>query len=243
MAGRREPKRLRDDEESVISSVAARFSGTWRPGEDPPDAYLTIGPDTIAVEISTLVQHVTDDQGTRSRLSDDQGANRLVNVLKAELSDVIPEGYTVGLLLSAPILLPRKTQATLAKVIRELATSAGWFEGDREIEVNGNKVTLSYNHRPGSENTKVTAIIRNRSSDPDILKNAMYILEQCVTKKTETCKNLIGRGAVWLALRNDYWLSGAETYKDAFSRLNVTHPFEKILLVNDDGSVHTLDET
>jgi len=35
-------KRLRDDEEFVIGAVAAVVSGTWRPGEDPPDAYLTL---------------------------------------------------------------------------------------------------------------------------------------------------------------------------------------------------------
>ena len=46
--------KLRDDEEFVITSVAKEFSGTWRPGENPPDAYLSIGTREIAVEISTL---------------------------------------------------------------------------------------------------------------------------------------------------------------------------------------------
>jgi hypothetical protein len=56
---------LRDDEAFAITSIARAFSGTWRPGENPPDAYLLLGAEIIAVEISTLTQHVTDDKGTR----------------------------------------------------------------------------------------------------------------------------------------------------------------------------------
>src|SRR5271166_3433006 len=49
---------IRDDEEFVITAVAAAFGGSWRHGEDPPDGYLTVGTESIAVEISTLTQHV-----------------------------------------------------------------------------------------------------------------------------------------------------------------------------------------
>jgi len=59
---------MREDEKFVIESVARAYSGDWKPGADPPDAYLTIADRTIAVEISTLTQHVTDDRGTRPRL-------------------------------------------------------------------------------------------------------------------------------------------------------------------------------
>ena len=60
---------IRDDEQFVITSIADSLSAYWRPGENPPDAYL-IWVTTIPVEISTLTQYVTDVKGTRSRLSD-----------------------------------------------------------------------------------------------------------------------------------------------------------------------------
>jgi hypothetical protein len=62
---------LRDDENFVITSLEKKFSGTWRPGEKnkSPDAYLSIGAREIAVEISRLTQRITDDRGTRPRLS------------------------------------------------------------------------------------------------------------------------------------------------------------------------------
>ena len=46
----RSPGFERDDEQFVIVAVAAAFSAPWRPGEDPPDAYLILGAATVAVE-------------------------------------------------------------------------------------------------------------------------------------------------------------------------------------------------
>jgi sarcosine oxidase delta subunit len=61
---------LRQDEVFVIRSMAAAVSGQWWHGENPPDAYLKVGKDTVAVEITTLTQHVSDERGgTHARLS------------------------------------------------------------------------------------------------------------------------------------------------------------------------------
>jgi hypothetical protein len=84
-AGRRLPGGLREDEEFVIKAVADRFDAEWRAGEDPPDAYLTIGAQAIAVEISRLTQHVMGDDGPRPRLSDDVPTISLADALNDEL--------------------------------------------------------------------------------------------------------------------------------------------------------------
>jgi hypothetical protein len=63
---------MRKDEKFVIEALSAYCSGKWRPGENPPDAYLDTGDAVIAVEISTLSQQVTSDVGTHPRLSDDE---------------------------------------------------------------------------------------------------------------------------------------------------------------------------
>src|SRR5262245_32395384 len=62
---------MKNSEKFVMRSVAIAYSGDWKPGADPPDAYLTIADRTFAVEVSTLTQHVTDDRGTRPRPRDD----------------------------------------------------------------------------------------------------------------------------------------------------------------------------
>jgi hypothetical protein len=55
--------------------------------------------------------------------------------------------------------------------------------------------------------------------------------------KAEKCKHLVTRGPLWLALLNDYWLTGADTYRYALSMLSVKHPFDKILIVDNNGTV------
>ena len=81
---------MRDDEEYVLKSVARFYSREWRPGEDPPDGYLTVANRTIAVEVSTLTQHITDHKGTRPRRSDDTQAIRLANELDLDFKAQIP---------------------------------------------------------------------------------------------------------------------------------------------------------
>ena len=76
------PNQLKPNELFVIHALADHLNGTWSAGEDPPDAYLTIGAETVAVEISTLTQHVVNERGgTKARLSEDSTALWLANEL------------------------------------------------------------------------------------------------------------------------------------------------------------------
>ena len=175
---------IRDDEEFVITSIAASLSCTWRPGEDPPDAYLILGADTIPVEISTLTQYVTDDKGTRSRLSDDIPTARLAKDLNEELKALVPDGYTIGLILSSPILEFRKTKVQLAQVIRGHIADLTSLGVDQKITINDNAITVFLNHHGEMGFDKVSAAFINRNSSPDILSNVMQILEDRIVTKT-----------------------------------------------------------
>jgi hypothetical protein len=65
-----------------MESVARSCSGTWRCGEDPPDAYLTVNKREIAVEISTLMESRNDGRrGTVSQQSDFMPAKQLAEEL------------------------------------------------------------------------------------------------------------------------------------------------------------------
>jgi hypothetical protein len=232
--------RLREDEEFVIASLATAFSGISRPGENPPDAYLVLGANTVAVEISTLTQYVTDGKGTRPRLSDDIATTAFANALNEELKSLIPDGYTIGLVLSSPILNLRKTKAKLAQILRTQIADLASLETDRKIQINCNNITIYLNHHGEAHFKKVSAAFSNRSSNPDILSNVTQILEDRIATKAKKCDHLRTRAPIWLALLNDYWLTDADTYRYAISRLSLEHPFEKILLVNGDRSVNPL---
>jgi hypothetical protein len=236
------PRKLPHDEEFAIDAVARTYAGAWAAGEDPPDAYLTLSGERIAVEVSTLTQHVTDDRGTRPRLSDDTAAVALAEDLNRILQPAILDGTSVVLTLRTPIHKVRRTQAAVETEIRAYMARASDAPADKTIEINGNVIGLSYSRHGDMRFKKVSAAILHRSSSPDILSNARGILEDRIAVKARKCAPVARRGPVWLALLNDYWLSDAATYRQAFASLAVAHPFSKILLVSGDGSVVPLYE-
>jgi hypothetical protein len=203
---------LRDDEEFVIKSVAAAFSGTWRLGENPPDAYLVLGTSSIAVEISTLMQHVSDERGRRSRITDDLATDLLVKCLNEDLKELVPDGHTIGLILISPINQLRKTRPKLGQILREYIADLSMLRNDQKIRVNDNDITVFLNKHGEPHYDKVCAVFPHRSSDPNILENALVILEERITTKANKCRHLQKHQPLWLALLNDYWLAQAGTY-------------------------------
>ncbi len=225
----------------VIKSLGKHFSACYRRGEDPPDAYLQM-PDgnEIAVEITMLTQHVSDGRGNlKPRLSEDSTAIRLANDLNDELQDFIPEGFVVILTLASPISQARKTKAQLKKLLSHISTSHG-TEVSENILGNNIDILVSADDRPSGK--KVVGIITNQKSSPDILQNAMTILQERIADKAKKCRSLAFNGPKWLALFNDYWLSDKDTYQQALGSFSLNHPFEKILLVSGNGSVNMLYE-
>jgi len=231
---------LRDDEEFVIRAVARKFSGTWEPGENPPDAYLTIGANAIAVEITTLTQYVTDDRGTRPRASDDAPTGDLASYLNVELHNLIPERYSISLVLSTPIFNVRKTKTDLVKFLRRCDIQS--FASAKEIQIQGNTIKISLRCHEETQTTKVWIAANNRSSNPDILSNAIDILEDRIVTKARTCSTLVGKQPLWLALLNDYFLAEASDYETALLCISASHPFDIILLISRDGQVDALFE-
>jgi hypothetical protein len=228
---------LRDDEQFVIAHVSAALSVPWRPGEDPPDAYLAFKTGEVAVEISTLMQPIADERGTRSRLTDDLPIADLGDELNIELQALIPDGYRVSLILRSPILSRAKTKHKLANTIRSFLRDVRTFPPHYHLQINNNPVSIYLDYHGDAQQKKVTIGFMHRNAVADLGANTRLSLDERIKVKAIKCTHLIARGPVWLALLNDYWLTDADTYKYALSRLSVRHPFQKILIVSGSGLV------
>ena len=126
---------LREDERFVIEALCASYGGTWRIGEDPPDAYMSLPKNEIAVEISILTQHVVGKPGkTVRRLSQDTGVFRLCDEINEELKNDIPSGVYVLLTISSPLNKIRQTKAVLTNEIRKFAQEKA--PNKQAIEIN-----------------------------------------------------------------------------------------------------------
>ena len=160
--------------------------------------------------------------------------------LNATLQDLVPWGHSIGLILSAPILNYRKTKAALEKLLRSNLADDRSFLTDTPVECHGNAITIFRNYHGVGHYQKIGGVISHRTASADLLGNARYILEDRMSVKATKCAPLAGNGLIWLALLNDYWLTDGHTYRYALSEISAPHPFEKILLVNGDGSVEPI---
>jgi hypothetical protein len=236
------PAKLRDDEEFAISAVGKEFSANWRLGENPPDAYLLMPSHEVAIEISTLVQLIIDDRGERSRISDDAPGIELANQLNAELQHLIPNDVCVGIAVRSPLLKVRKTRAALVQILREKLPEMTRSDAVTELCLNGNIIQFCRYPRFLSDSPKIRGIATHGSSNPDIGLNAQNTLADRINEKAKKCKKIGELMPIWLVLLNEYWLADADTYRRALSSISRPHPFERILLINGDGSVSTLFE-
>jgi hypothetical protein len=233
-------RRLRADEEFVMRALGTLVSGTWRPGEDPPDAYLRSGNETVAVEISTLSQYVDDHRGRPiPRFSQDATALRLIEELNKDLQAKLPQSYTVHLVLESPIKNKRKLKPHLAKKILELTQSSEPSE-IVEYKVFNNKIEIQLDSSKKTWGNKGIGMVINQKASADILMNARFILDYRITVKDKKCRSLNFRGPLWLALLNDYWLADVHTYEQAIAGSTASHRFDKIVLVSENGTVAAL---
>ena len=84
---------------------------------------------------------------------------------------------------------------------------------EQKVSIRGNYIEIYLDQTDGTESKKIVAAVMNRSSDPDILKNVLYILEDRVGVKARKCANLNFDGPIWLALLNDYFPTEAAAYR------------------------------
>ena len=128
---------LREDEKFVIEALCTTYDGTWRIGEDPPDAYMSLTESEVAVEISILTQHVVGKSGKPvPRLFQDTGVLRLCDEINEELKNDIPSGVYVLLTISSPLNKIRQTKAELTNEIRKIARKKA--PNKQAIEINKN---------------------------------------------------------------------------------------------------------
>jgi len=232
---------LREDEKFVIEALCASYGGTWRIGEDPPDAYMSLTDSEVAVEISILTQHVVSESGKPvPRLSQDTGVLRLCDEINEELKTDIPSRVYVLLTISSPLNKIRQTKTDLINEIKRMAQKKA--PNRQVLEINQNKVEIQLilGDRPFGK--KVVGMVPNQNSSSDILANVLYILSERINDKVTKCRNIVHR-PLWLALFNDYWLADPATYELAMKKLSVAYPFDKICLVLGSKEVHTLYET
>lgn len=236
---------LRPEERFVLSRIVESLGGansvSSAEGEDPPDAYVTVGDTKCLLEITQLSQFVIGKNGTiESRLTQDMFGLRLLNELDLEFRESVPEDKSLLIHLKIPVAKPAKFKAQLRKVVGEIVAGGEYPENWKVLNIEGAKARILAISRDATERKRVIGFVENANSSADILANARIILDNRISIKNEICGSLPFQGPKWLGLFNQYWLADVDTYRTAFERSEVIHNFERIFFVQDTGEVHVL---
>jgi hypothetical protein len=223
---------------AAIEAVAKRFSATWQPGGDPPDAYLTAAGKRVAVDITTLKRRGAKGHAAKPRLRFDKVATRVVERLQASLADSVPDGITVVVTITAPIRLAAKTAAALEDKIQTLLGRASPGR-DQKDAIHGNRVQIRFLKSESVRVPKVIGFVHNSDSDPVLLFNMTGELLELIGADAGRRPAKL-RGDRWLVVISAGESSHLETYRYIASLLRMPAGFKKILMVFGDGSVGLL---
>jgi hypothetical protein len=227
-------------EQDAVEAVARHFSGTWEKGDESPDAYVSIAGKRTAREVTTFKQRSSERDGlTKPRLRFDKVALGLVRGLQAALREVVPNGNTVILTVTAPIRLPSKTAAQLEDKIRS-CLSPQLQQVEIRDTIHGNQVRIRLVMGGSRETSKVIGFVHNPDPDPQILLDVAQSLLECMSAAADRGAPTRFAGDRWLVVINEGELSHIETYRHVYSQLSIPTGFTKILMVSAGGKVEAL---
>ena len=235
-------------DEIFVSESLVKFLGkkcdAYQEGENPPDIYLTINGEKVAVEITRLSPVVFDENGEmQNRNTQDSFGVNLCNELDSKLKPKVPHNIDVLLVLHVPVNNARKYKKELFKLIESIIKKPIYAGSSQTTRVLGHKIKIIFIPNRPHSNKKIVCAIVNDNSHARILSNAETILVDRIRDKVIKCKNILHSGPKWLALLNDYWLADSETYSMAMKNIQVEHDFQKIFFISDQGLVSKLSET
>ena len=227
---------------SVIEAVARHFSATWQSGEDPPDAYMTVGGWRIAVDVAVIAQQPPGRaRAAKARLREDKVALRVLRSIESALAVHVPDGKTVILTLGAPIKVPSKLVAALTNVLLAYLES-GTEEVDEKKTILGNRVRFRVLSDGSKWKARMVGFVFTGDPEPGTLAATMRRLHDETAKAKRRLPKKFA-GDRWLVLGSDNWIADIKTYRRAYSQLSPSHAFSKILIVLDGGRVEALAET
>jgi len=236
---------FRHDEQFVVDSLIDFLGGpecatAWQ-GEDPPDAYVKVGGQVCALEITRLSPvSFGRDGSVQNRMTQDSFAEGLCNELDRKLEALVPEDRVVLLTLHVPVVNARRFKKDLGQVVRAVLRSCPEVGASSTYQVAGDEVSVDILPERMFPHKKIVGVVVNKHANANILANAKVILCDRLAVKRKKCRNVKAAGPKWLALLNDYWLADWETYTAALASCAASRDFAKIYLVLHSGYVHEI---
>lgn len=230
---------LTKQQQTVIETVARRFSATLEKGNDSADAYFVVAGKRIAVDITNLKRRVPDN-AAKPRLRFDKVVTRLIERLQASLGETVPNGMTVLLTVTAPIRLPSKTAGALEDKIQTLLDRRS-LARDEKGAIHRNCIRIRLLRNKSAPAPKLIGFVHNSDSDPAPLLDMTHEFLELISTEAGRRAKRPTRDR-WLVVTSARGSSFLEAYRYIYSHLRMATGLKKILMVFADGRVEPLTE-
>jgi hypothetical protein len=200
---------------------------------------MTVAGKHVAVDIRTFKwRDAGQGNAATPRLRFDKVATRLIERLRTTLGDVVPDGTTVGLTVTAPIRVAAQTAAAVEARIHTLLARRSPGR-DVKATINGNRIQIRVLRTRSEGVPKLIGFVHNADTDPLLLLNMTRELLELFS--AEAGRRPTKRaGERWLVVTSAGGSALLDAYRDIYSQLGMATGFAKILVAFGDGSVGVL---
>jgi hypothetical protein len=192
-----------------------------------------------AVDVAALKQRAGEGSSGRLRLRLDKVATRLLDRLRAGVSETVPDGTTVLLTITAPIRLASQTAAALEDRIQTLLARQS-ARRDETATIHGNRIRIRVVKSESERVPKFLGFVHNRDSDALLLLNMTRQWLALISARARKKATRIA-AARWLVVTSTERASNLEAHRYIVSQLRPATDFKKILMAFGDGQVEVLD--
>jgi hypothetical protein len=230
---------LKKQERAALGALAKRLSATGEESGKTAAAYVVAAGKRVAVEIATLnAARTRQAKAGKPRLRFDKVVIELTRRLQTTLHEIVPDGMTVLLTLTAPIRLSGKTAGALegkiqAKLERETAGR------DERCTIHGNRARIRLVRHELKGAPKFIGFVHNPDTDPVMLLDmTCEWLELLGAEVSRRARRLAGdRWRMVVTARGSACL---QAYRYISSQLPMAGEFQKVVMAFADGCVETL---
>lgn len=212
-------------------------------GENPPDCYLVIDGDKIAVEVTQLSPLSFDDRGAaKNRTSEDAIPMRICDRMDRMFGAQIPDGLNLLLFVHGPLGNPRRFTRSIEAHVRNLMDGASLRDGYRDTwNCAGNSVEAMVVVRVSPTGKKVVGAVMNHDAVVWAEAEAIAGLCERLVQKEAIMAQIAWPGARWLVLLNAHPFLGPGEYCAAYGKVVVPHGFERVYFVHRDRTVYDME--
>jgi hypothetical protein len=156
---------LNNQARTAIEAVVRNFSATW----NPYDSHVTVAGKRAALQLAS-VKRLSTSKGNAAkiRLRFDKVATRVITRLQGAAVEIVPEGMTVVVTITAPIRLASKTTSSMEEMIRTILARKR-PSGEAKATIHANRVRVRILRNKSRRGPRLLGFVHNVDSDPTIL--------------------------------------------------------------------------